>query len=92
VLWPAGFKIRDIMTQTARERAVLIAGGAVARDYFDLLIAAADAGWEAAQRSNNEANEPFTIGAEDVQAAPCASPRRPPRVSAPDRRVAAGRV
>lgn len=68
VLAPAGLKIRDVLTKTARERAVLIAGGAVARDYFDLLIAAADAGWEAAQRGSEKA-EPFAIGAEHVQAA-----------------------
>ncbi|MFD8534909.1 P-loop NTPase family protein [Streptomyces rubrogriseus] len=68
VLAPAGFKIRDVLTQTARERAVLIAGGAVARDYFDLLIAAADAGWEASQRAGT-GEEPFAIGAESVQAA-----------------------
>ncbi|SFJ55417.1 hypothetical protein SAMN05421835_106215 [Amycolatopsis sacchari] len=68
VLGPAGFKIRDVLTDTARERAVLVAGGAVARDYFDLLIAAADAGWEATQRSDKNADA-FTIGAEHVQAA-----------------------
>lgn len=68
VLAPAGFKVRDVLTQTARERAVLIAGGAVTRDYFDLLIAAADAGWEAAQRTNDP-RTPFLIGAENVQAA-----------------------
>ncbi|WP_063021477.1 AAA family ATPase [Nocardia niwae] len=68
VLGPAGFKIRDVLTDTARERAVLVAGGAVARDYFDLLIAAADAGWEATQRSDKKAGS-FTIGAEHVQAA-----------------------
>ncbi|MGW1211250.1 ATP-binding protein [Streptomyces sp. NPDC002499] len=68
VLAPAGFKIRDVLTPTARERAVLIAGGAVARDYFDLLIAAADAGWEAAQRGD-DGEDSFAIGAENVQAA-----------------------
>ncbi|MFH9977880.1 hypothetical protein ACH4ND_01200 [Streptomyces sp. NPDC017179] len=68
VLAPAGFKIREVLTQTARERAVLIAGGAVARDYFDLLIAAADAGWESSQRGGT-GEEPFAIGAENVQAA-----------------------
>lgn len=67
ILSPAGFRIRDVLTQTARERAVLIAGGAVARDYFDLLIAAADAAWESAQRGQSAG--PFTINAEDVQAA-----------------------
>jgi hypothetical protein len=45
---------------------VLIAGGAVARDYFDLLIASADTAWESAQRRNAAT---FTIGTEDVQAA-----------------------
>lgn len=68
VLAPAGFKVKDVLTQTARERAVLIAGGAVARDYFDLLIAAADAGWESSQRGE-AGDESFTISAEDVQAA-----------------------
>ncbi|MFI0859886.1 hypothetical protein ACH4RA_06330 [Streptomyces smyrnaeus] len=68
VLAPAGFKVREVLTQTARERAVLVAGGAVARDYFDLLIAAADAGWESSQRGGGS-DEPFAIGAEDIQAA-----------------------
>lgn len=68
VLAPLGFKVRDVLTDTARERAVLVAGGAVARDYFDLLIAAADAGWEVTQRSNKSAGS-FTIGAEHVQSA-----------------------
>ncbi|WP_157529883.1 hypothetical protein [Microtetraspora niveoalba] len=68
VLTPAGFKVKDVLTPTARERAVLIAGGAVARDYFDLLIAAADAGWESSQRGEGS-SEPFAIGAENVQAA-----------------------
>ncbi|MCH7229937.1 ATP-binding protein [Glycomyces sp. L485] len=68
VLGPAGFRIRDVLTDTARERAVLVAGGAVARDYFDLLIAAADTGWEAAKRSDKNADS-FTISAEHVQAA-----------------------
>ncbi|MEU4693890.1 hypothetical protein [Actinoplanes sp. NPDC023714] len=68
VLTPAGFKVREVLTQTARERAVLIAGGAVTRDYFDLLIAAADAGWEEAQRSDDPSAS-FSIGAENVQAA-----------------------
>jgi hypothetical protein len=68
VLAPSGFKIREVLTQTARERAVLVAGGAVARDYFDLLIAAADAGWESSQRGGGS-DEPFSIGAENVQAA-----------------------
>lgn len=68
VLGPAGFRIRDVLTDTARERAVLVSGGAVARDYFDLLIAAADSAWEATQRSNKNADS-FTIGAEDIQSA-----------------------
>lgn len=68
VLSPIGLKIRDVLTTTARERAVLIAGGAVSRDYFDLLIAAADAGWESSRRGE-AGDEPFSIGAEHVQAA-----------------------
>ncbi len=40
----------------------------MARDYFDLLIASADAEWETAQRSDR-AGDPFSIGAESVQAA-----------------------
>ena len=68
VLEPVGFKIRDVLSGTARERAVLVAGGAVARDYFDLLIAAVDAGWETNQRSKT-ASDSFIIGAEDVQVA-----------------------
>lgn len=68
VLTPAGFNLREVLTETARERAVLIAGGAVARDYFDLLITAADVAWERAQRAQ-KADEDFTINAENVQAA-----------------------
>ncbi|MFJ4699052.1 ATP-binding protein [Streptomyces sp. NPDC088768] len=68
VLAPTEFKIRDVLTPTARERAVLIAGGAVARDYFDLLIAAADAGWESSQRGEGS-DQPFAISAENVQSA-----------------------
>lgn len=67
-LQATGFKIREVVTDTARERAVLIAGGAVSRDYFDLLIASADAAWESAQRSNR-GDETFRIDAENVQAA-----------------------
>jgi hypothetical protein len=68
VLATTGLKIRTVMTETARERAVLIAGGAVSRDYFDLLISAADVAWEAAQRPGSR-DAPFRISAEDVQAA-----------------------
>ena len=68
VLAPYELRVRDIMTETARERAVLIAGGAVARDYFDILIGAADAGWEAAQKSPS-AKASFRISAEDIQSA-----------------------
>ncbi|MER5744381.1 hypothetical protein ABT097_14055 [Streptomyces sp. NPDC002225] len=67
VLASVGLKINDVLTPAARERAVLIAGGAVTRDYFDLLSAAADAGWESAQRGQN--GDSFMIGAEDVQSA-----------------------
>ena len=56
------------MTETARERAVLIAGGAVSRDYFDLLISAADVAWEGAQKPGVR-DAPFRIDAENVQAA-----------------------
>jgi len=68
VLAPTGLRVRDTLTDTARERAVLIAGGAVARDYFDLLILAADSAWEDAQKPGAPAG-PFRIGAENVQAA-----------------------
>jgi hypothetical protein len=68
VLAPSGLKVRDVMTETARERAVLIAGGAVSRDYFDLLISAADVAWEAAQKPGSR-DAPFRIDAENVQAA-----------------------
>ncbi len=68
VLAESGLTIRETLTDTARERAVLVAGGAVSRDYFDLLIAAADAEWERAQRRSDK-NREFRIGAESVQAA-----------------------
>ncbi|WP_423922187.1 hypothetical protein ACPEEZ_02255 [Frigoribacterium sp. 2-23] len=68
VLAPEGFKLSSVLTEKARERAVLIAGGAVSRDYFDLLISAADAAWEEVQRAD-KANAPFAIDAEHIQAA-----------------------
>jgi hypothetical protein len=68
VLARSGLKVREVMTETARERAVLIAGGAVSRDYFDLLISAADVAWEAAQKPGTR-DAPFRIDAENVQAA-----------------------
>jgi hypothetical protein len=68
VLAPHNLKVRDVLTETARERAVLIAGGAVSRDYFDLLISAADAAWEGAQKPGVPEG-PFRINAENVQAA-----------------------
>lgn len=68
VLASTSMKVRDVLTDTARERAVLIAGGAVARDYFDLLILAADAAWEEAQKPGATAG-PVRISAENVQAA-----------------------
>jgi hypothetical protein len=69
VLAHTGLRIKDVVTETARDRAVLIAGGAVPRDYFDLLIGAADAGWESAQKPGSAARpDGFRIGAEDIQA------------------------
>lgn len=68
VLARTNLKIREVMTETARERAVLIAGGAVSRDYFDLLISAADVAWESAQKPGAAAG-PFRIDAENVQSA-----------------------
>ncbi|WP_156376801.1 type IV secretion system DNA-binding domain-containing protein [Yonghaparkia sp. Root332] len=68
VLAPHGLNIRNTLTDTARERAVLVAGGAVARDYFDLLIASADAEWEQRQGGPSPVGK-FRIGAESVQAA-----------------------
>jgi hypothetical protein len=68
VLGPVGLTVKDTMTDTARERAVLVAGGAVSRDYFDLLIAAADAEWERVQSRNGKSSD-FRISAESVQAA-----------------------
>lgn len=68
VLVRTDMKVRDVLTDTARERAVLIAGGAVARDYFDLLILAADAACEEAQKPGAPEG-PIRISAENVQAA-----------------------
>jgi len=68
VLDPTGLKIQEVMTPTARERAVLAVGGAVARDYFDLLIASADAAWESAQK-RNEGATPLKIQAENIHTA-----------------------
>jgi len=68
VLAPIGLSVKDTMTETARERAVLVAGGAVSRDYFDLLIAAADAEWERVQSRSGKSSD-FRISAESVQAA-----------------------
>lgn len=70
VLSESELRIKDVVTETARERAVLIAGGAVPRDYFDILIGAADAAWEGAQKPGARSGDGgFRIGAEDVQAA-----------------------
>lgn len=68
VLEPLGLEIKDVMTETARERAVLICGGAVPRDYFDVLITAADFEWESIQKKEKP-DETFRIGAESIQAA-----------------------
>lgn len=68
VLAPAGFDLSDVLTPTARERAVLVAGGAVCRDYFDVLIAAADVAWNAAQ-ATDPPKAKFRIDAENIHAA-----------------------
>ena len=68
VLKPRGFALDRVLTPTARERAVLVAGGAVCRDYFDVLIAAADVAWNAAQAKTPPVAE-FRIDAENIHAA-----------------------
>ncbi|WP_336697311.1 hypothetical protein [Curtobacterium sp. USHLN213] len=68
ILRPIDLRLQDVLTEKGRERAVLIAGGAVSRDYFDLLIAAADQAWESAQREQ-KADGQFMIDTEDIQAA-----------------------
>lgn len=68
VLGTVGLSVRSTLTETARERAVLVAGGAVSRDYFDLLIAAADAEWERVQ-GRSDKNADFRISAESIQSA-----------------------
>ena len=68
VLTPHGFDLSEVLTATARERAVLVAGGAVCRDYFDVLIAAADIAWNAAQGSDPPKVE-FRIEAENIHGA-----------------------
>lgn len=68
VLEPIGLSIGGALTDTARSRAVQVAGGAVVRDYFDLVVGAADAAWESAQKKGR-AQAKFRIGAEDIQEA-----------------------
>ena len=68
VLEPLGLTVAKTVTETARERAVLIAGGGVARDYFDLLVTAADIAWEKFP-AKNDPNETFRISSENIQAA-----------------------
>lgn len=68
VLRDAGFELSEVLTDTARERAVLVAGGAVCRDYFTVLIEAADVAWDRAQ-GRGGASDSFKIDAESVQSA-----------------------
>lgn len=68
VLGPKGFELSDLVTPNARERAVLVAGGAVCRDYFDVLIAAADVAWNEAQ-ATDPPKVTFRIDAENILAA-----------------------
>jgi hypothetical protein len=68
ILKPKGFDLAEVLTATARERAVLVAGGAVCRDYFDVLIAAADIAWNASQASDPPKLQ-FRIDAENIHAA-----------------------
>ena len=68
ILNPKGFDLAEVLTATARERAVLVAGGAVCRDYFDVLIAAADIAWNASQASDPPKLQ-FRIDAENILAA-----------------------
>lgn len=68
VLERLGLTVAKTVTETARERAVLIAGGGVARDYFDLLVTAADVAWEKFPKKHDP-RETFRIGSENVQSA-----------------------
>lgn len=68
VLSRQGFELSAVLTPGARERAVLVAGGAVCRDYFNVLIAAADVAWNEAQTAEPPRTE-FRIEAEDIHAA-----------------------
>lgn len=68
VLAPHDLHFNSILTEKARERAVLVAGGAVCRDYFELLIAASDVAWNRVQGTGC-ADEQFRIHAEDILAA-----------------------
>ena len=68
VLTPHGFDLSKVLTAAARERAVLVAGGAVCRDYFDVLIAAADVAWNTAQAADPPKSQ-FRIDAENIHAA-----------------------
>jgi hypothetical protein len=65
VLKPLALTVADTLTTVARERAVLVAGGAVCRDYFEVLVFAADVAWNRVQGEGKGA-EPFRIESEDI--------------------------
>lgn len=67
VLQPAGMSVATTVTETARDRAVLLCGGAVVRDYINLLVSAADFAWARSEKMTP--GQSFQINAEDLQEA-----------------------
>ncbi|WP_406105512.1 hypothetical protein [Micromonospora globbae] len=68
ILAPLDFKITDVLSETARERIILASGGAVARDYINLIDDALDIALQQNQKKN-EGTARFRIGTEDIMQA-----------------------
>jgi hypothetical protein len=68
ILAPLEFKIEDVLSDVARERAILASGGAVARDYINLIDDALDIALQQNQRKSQGASR-FRIGTEDIMQA-----------------------
>ncbi|WP_148083488.1 hypothetical protein [Micromonospora sp. Llam0] len=69
ILAPLDFKITDILSEIARERIILASGGAVARDYINLIDDALDIALQQVQKKNQEEAARFRIGTEDIMQA-----------------------
>lgn len=68
ILRPVNLDIKSALTDIARDRIILASGGAVARDYINLIDDALDIAVEGTQKKNREATS-FRIGTEDIMQA-----------------------